>query len=339
MKTASAQVSLFILCLGLTSAFGQPTLSVTWKPPVIPFSLTVDSSGAITPRLTDSYELPTPLGTISGSLGYKTIKKEHAYFLVRHKRAETCYCIGRKGRIRLLTQGKHEIQISTHYDYSNVIILDLQSFDGTIDLEFIPDDTTDELARVHGGYVDLVLRKNGTLIFDAILDTEVPRGDISKVVFADLPKDKRMVVSVDFSSGGKRQWMDIESEEDHGRIEALWLNACLEMNKITSTYNTVLCNAYGKDLNVFVDGSILFRHGVHLGEGMFVSSEQYVPKEFIKELQLDGGAWYNYYTQTLKIGYVYPLCGKDNSFTLLDGERLAKPFFLDARKRLDISAK
>ena len=71
---------------------------------------------------------------------------------------------------------------------------------------------------------------------------------------------------------------------------------------------------------------------------MSASTPQYIPKEFIKELQLDGGAWYNAYTQTLSVEYSYP-CGEDNSFTLYDSERLAKLFLLDAKKKLGKSAK
>lgn len=235
------------------------------------------------------------MGASLASLDYGS-----TYFLVRGHGAEELYCIGRAGRLRLQTKGDHRIELSNLRGYSNVIVIDIRSSAGTIKLDFVPDDTVDYLARIPGPIYDLLLRKDGSIQF---FNTEIARQSIEKVVFADVPSNRRMAVSVIYSEGGVTTSREVICD-GQDRIAALWLRECLRVLKIGRIESPRLLGAFNDKHFAFADGSILFHYAMPLaGTGGAAYEDQFIAGALIESIELNEGAWWNLYTKSLRVSF------------------------------------
>jgi hypothetical protein len=316
-KTVALAALVVLAVTGATGSAARAQLggAVSFQPLIIPITISVDENGK--PSLSGSASIVTPVGVISfsGSASAPHIEPANTYFDVRMNGGEKIYWIGKRGKLRLQTEGEHDIELSNYSDYANVIVVDVKSKRGSVKLEFVPDDTTDDLARIHYGTTDLALYKQGALVIDAVLDTVIPKSMINKVLFADMSGDDRMVVSVDYTSGGKR-YSEFWICDGTQRVEALWMRECLRRLNIAKTKDIGVTDKFTDRFFVFDDGSILFTHFIRTGEFGYATPLEFIASDFLGGLAFDDGNLLNLYSPGLKVTYAHPRTARSWNYSL-----------------------
>ena len=166
LKKPSLVLTLIALAFGpATTAVAQDRTELTYRPPLIPLELAIDSSG--TPSVKFSPEVATPLGTFGVGHGSSSIEANQDFYIVfRTKKRESVYCVGTHGKLRLHADGKHQIEISRHKRFANTLVVDISSVRGTVKAEFVPDAESNFLAEVPESAVlsSLYLEKTGDVL-------------------------------------------------------------------------------------------------------------------------------------------------------------------------------
>ncbi len=141
------------------------TTELTYKPPILPIELAINSRGE--PSIKFSPECSTPIGTFGIGGGVAAVNNDgNTYLIFRAAKKEAVYCVGTQGKLRIHADGIHTIDISQHEKYSNTLIIDISTLEGTIEAEFIPDSTSDFLAAVPEKKVfsSVYLEKGGDIL-------------------------------------------------------------------------------------------------------------------------------------------------------------------------------
>lgn len=253
-----AVMSCFVVCVTQSQSVAQVE-DFSFKPLIIPYKIVWDVRGNIQVRFSNS--IATPIGTFSTGTRALTVEATNTYVIIKYDGIEKLYCIGRRGKLRLHAEGVHDIELSNLQGYVNVIVIGICTKTGSVGFDFVPDESNSDIARVRNGTVDLVLRKNGQLVFDGITGDEIhSRSEVKKTVFADIPENTRMIVSiVTFGNGTPRSSEMIC--DDQQRVEALWLRECMYMLQYCEIDDLTGVNAYNNNnVVMFEDRSIVFRH-------------------------------------------------------------------------------
>lgn len=250
---------------GLYAQGIQPNASATYQPPLIPVTISIDSNGKLSVRAAAS--CVTPIGTFGVGGGVKeTTPSTGTFFIVRQKNKESVYCIGRGGKLRISTDGKSVVDISSIRDRSNAFLLDVRDQTGEFKIEFIPDSNAKDLARVRQSAFDhVVLSTKGELVIDQTKDKVIPLAQIRKVYVAKTPTGLSWLMWF-YNEDGRKKYGGLSVQRNE-EIEALWLCHCLSSIDPTKVEDVTIVETFGKHRGcVYSDGSVLLNIAFIPGE-------------------------------------------------------------------------
>jgi protein TonB len=187
-------------------------------------------------------------------------------FIVRRRSHsnESPFCIGAKGKIRLSTIGRSDIELSSAVGRPNTIIVDVVREVGRFKVDFIPDSSDDTLVSIPNGDASFVRISQDGAIAPDDARARILREQVENISL-------RQEVSPNRTIGNGSWVLTVTHSTDNGlaqrvyrfpktrKDEANWLSYVLSNHSgfnFTSVKEVYVSETVGKRISIFDDGSI-----------------------------------------------------------------------------------
>jgi hypothetical protein len=250
------------LAAGLTSIAVAQSLKGSgqfyYQPPVVPIQFALDANGELSVQ--SANQVVTPLGTfgLGAGMAAAPASVDSTCFLVRRRKMESVYCIGKSGRIRLTTRGASIVEISAAPRQANLFIIDVLRERGRFRVDFVPDVNAKETARIRiGPFTQLALRPNGEVVLDQVFDTVIKPSRLDGLNLYLTPRGSALCL---FYNDGASQRGQIRSPFDQRRtLEARWFMHVARASSFTSASTQTLITPIRSVIGtagVYPDGTV-----------------------------------------------------------------------------------